>query len=100
MRFSVRLQLTPREELVAAAVAQAGSDRSWSAKLSGAEEVPARDTPATGKAKAVLSSDGTVLQCKLDVKNISNVVAAHIHLGPRGVNGPVVAFLYGPRPAG
>jgi hypothetical protein len=32
------------------------------------------------------------------VANIENVVAAHIHLGAVGVNGPVVAFLAGPFP--
>ena len=31
---------------------------------------------------------------------IRNVVAAHIHRGAVGVNGPVVAFLFGPAPAG
>jgi hypothetical protein len=29
------------------------------------------------------------------VARIRNVVQAHIHLGARGANGPVVAFLYG-----
>jgi len=36
----------------------------------------------------------------LIVANINNVVAAHIHSGAAGVNGPVVAFLAGPFPAG
>ncbi|MBP1992067.1 hypothetical protein J2Z66_003675 [Paenibacillus eucommiae] len=30
------------------------------------------------------------------VRNIANVTQGHIHLGPRGVNGPVVVFLFGP----
>ena len=29
-----------------------------------------------------------------------NVVASHIHMGPAGANGPVVAFLYGAVPPG
>jgi CHRD domain len=35
----------------------------------------------------------------LIVGDIDNVVAAHIHIGGVGVNGPIVAFLFGPAPA-
>lgn len=70
------------------------------APLSGGEEVPARDTKARGNATFDLSDDGTSLTYKLIVANIDNVVAAHIHLGPAGANGPVVAFLFGPAPPG
>ena len=68
--------------------------------LSGAEEVPARDTNARGNALFTLSDDGLTLSYKLIVANINNVVASHIHVGPAGTNGPVVLFLYGPAPAG
>ncbi|MGH3032760.1 MAG: CHRD domain-containing protein, partial [Gaiellaceae bacterium] len=47
-----------------------------------------------------LSGDGTELDYKLIAANIENVVASHIHLGAEGVNGPVVAFLFGPASAG
>ncbi|MGH7731902.1 MAG: CHRD domain-containing protein [Candidatus Eiseniibacteriota bacterium] len=63
--------------------------------LNGGEEVPARDTNARGNALFSLSDDGLTLSFKLIVANIDNVVAAHIHIGPAGVNGPVVLFLYG-----
>lgn len=33
---------------------------------------------------------------RLAIQNINRVTQAHIHLGQRGVNGPVVAFLFGP----
>ncbi len=33
---------------------------------------------------------------KLVVRDIRRVTEAHIHLGPKGVNGPVVASLFGP----
>jgi hypothetical protein len=63
--------------------------------LSGDEEVPVRVTNAQGQALFKLSDDGTELSYKLIVANIDNVVASHIHVGAAGVNGPVVAFLFG-----
>ena len=70
------------------------------AVLSGGNEVPAVDTLARGVATFQLSDDGTELTYRLVVANIENVVAAHIHLGPAGVNGPVVAFLFSGAPSG
>lgn len=70
------------------------------AHLTGREEVPARDTLAQGQAVFQLSPDGAALHYRLIVANITNVVAAHIHVGAPGVNGPVVAFLYGPAAPG
>jgi hypothetical protein len=81
--------------LITAGVA-AAQPKNFRAHLSGREEVPSRDTRAQGQAKFQLSPDGTELSYKLIVANIENVVAAHIHLGAVGVNGPVVAFLAGP----
>jgi hypothetical protein len=72
--------------------------------LTGAEEVPPTgvviDTLAQGQAVFHLSEDGEGLMYKLIVANIDNIVASHIHLAPAGQNGSVVAFLYGPAPAG
>ena len=68
--------------------------------LSGDEEVPPRDTHATGQANFWLNSDGTELTFMLIVANIENVVASHIHIGAPGVNGGVVAFLYPTMPPG
>lgn len=68
--------------------------------LEGSQEVPPRVTDATGQAVFRLSPSGTSLQYRLIVSNIENVVASHIHVGASGVNGPVVAFLAGPFPAG
>ena len=63
--------------------------------LNGGEEVPARDTNARGNATFSLSDDGLTLTYKVIVANIDNVVASHIHIGPAGVNGGVVLFLFG-----
>jgi hypothetical protein len=64
-------------------------------RLSGAEEVPARATEASGRATFKLSRDGETLEWTLTVRELSNVVQAHIHVGAPGANGPVVLFLLG-----
>lgn len=90
--------------LAMAVVAVAGpvdaSDRNFVAHLSARDEVPSNESLATGQAIFHLNADATELDFKLIAANIENVVAAHIHLGPEGVNGPVVAFLFGPAAAG
>ncbi len=68
--------------------------------LDGGQEVPARETNATGQFVAKLNDTETGLTYRLIVANIENVVAAHIHLGAAGMNGPVVAFLFGTVPPG
>lgn len=82
------------------ASAAASGPTNFIATLSGAEEVPARDTLARGTAVLQLNADGTELSYRLIVANIDNVVASHIHIGAAEVNGPVVAFLFGAEPAG
>jgi CHRD domain-containing protein len=72
----------------------------FKATLSGSEEVPARDTQATGVAKFKLHEDGTALLFKVNVANLDNPVAAHIHCGAIGVNGPVGVTLFMAAPAG
>ncbi len=62
--------------------------------LSGAEEVPARDTNARGNAIFHVNAAETELHYKLIVANIENVAAAHIHCAPAGVNGPVGVNLF------
>jgi hypothetical protein len=86
--------------LTSLAATPASDNRNFGAHLTGDEEVPARETLAQGQATFQLSQDGTELHYKLNVANIENVVASHIHLGPAGANGPVVVFLYGAVPPG
>ena len=66
------------------------------AKLTGAEEVPPVTTQGAGLASFILVKDGTELKFRVMVENLTDVVQAHIHLGPAGVNGPVVVFLLHP----
>lgn len=60
-----------------------------SATLSGGQEVPPVDTDATGRASFSYDANANKLTYTLEVANIENIVAAHIHRAPIGVNGPV-----------
>lgn len=62
--------------------------------LSGAEEVPVRETKAKGLLTLKFSHDRQSIHYALVVSRIDNVLQAHLHLGPRGENGPIVAWLY------
>ena len=86
--------------LAFAGVASASTPESknFVATLSGAEEVPTRDTQARGVAIFHLSEDETALSYQLIVANIDNVFAAHIHCGAPGVSGPVGVTLFSGAP--
>jgi hypothetical protein len=79
--------------------AGAGSGN-FRAHLTGDEEVPANESLAQGQAIVEVNEDETEISYRLIASNIENVVASHIHVGAAGVNGPVVAFLFGNVPAG
>lgn len=64
------------------------------AHLSGDEEVPPVDTQAQGEAIVEANDVGTELSFKVNVANIEDVVASHIHCAPDGVNGPVGVTLF------
>jgi Cu/Zn superoxide dismutase len=78
----------------------ATAEEAFRAHLSGAEEVPPRDTKARGQATFLLSGDESTVAFRLIVSNIENVFAAHIHCGERGQNGPVEVTLFMGAPAG
>jgi len=63
------------------------------APLKGRSEVPAVDTQGTGVATFKLRDEG--LRFKVNVANLDDVIAAHIHCGATGVNGPVAVTLFG-----
>lgn len=67
--------------------------RTAEATLLGASEVPPVETD--GKGGAVFRIKRHAVDFKLGVTGVENVTQAHIHLGPEGANGPVVAFLFG-----
>ena len=70
------------------------SSPNFTAHLSGDNEVPARETLAQGQAWFRLDKEGTELSYRLIAANIENILQAHIHLAPAGVNGSVVAWMY------
>jgi len=95
---------TAQQNVTASLAANANADvpaaKNFVAHLTGASEVPARDSRGVGEVKLQLTSDGTALEYRLISSNIHNVVQSHIHLAPAGVNGPIVVFLFGLVPPG
>lgn len=66
--------------------------RRFGAELSGANEVPEVDTEATGNAEFVFENE--TLDFTVEVQDIANVTAAHIHMGQEGENGDIVVTLF------
>jgi hypothetical protein len=80
--------------LIAAPAQAAGPPQFFFVPLSGSQEVPPRDTPASGFALFWLSDDQEELRYALFAFNIDNVIFSHIHApAPAGQNAGVVAFL-------
>ena len=71
----------------------------FQADLAGSNEVPARDTGATGGCGFVVEGDR--VDFSISTKALSSaVVGAHIHIGAAGSNGPVRVPFIGPNLAG
>jgi hypothetical protein len=70
-----------------------GTDTEFEALLSGADEVPAVNTIASGSATILIQGAQIVYQ--VDVQGIENVLFSHIHIAPEGENGPVRLNLCG-----
>ena len=78
----------------AAASSHGDQPRTYSAELSGEEQVPPVETDASGHATFEVNEDGTEVEYEVHVESICNVTQAHIHLGEEGENGPVIVWLY------
>jgi glucose/arabinose dehydrogenase len=68
----------------------------YAAKLSGRNEVPPNDLRAKGK--VMVKATETALHVKVQVIHLDDIVAAHIHCAPEGVNGPVGLTLFADGP--
>ena len=97
--ISLTILLALLAVLSVASARAGGASDNFAAQLSGRDEVPARDTNARGVATFKLSSDSSALGYTLNVANIDNVFAAHIHCGAAGVNAPVGVTLFMGSPA-
>jgi hypothetical protein len=77
---------------LALAACEGDDEERFRANLSGAFEVPAVTTTSTGTARFTV--DGSELDYTLDVQNVTGAIAAHIHTGAVGANGPPIVFLF------
>ena len=68
-----------------------GSGKSVSVNLTGAEEVPAVSSSASGKGSFTVAEDGTV-KGSVTTSGVAGTMA-HIHRGAKGQNGPVAIGL-------
>jgi hypothetical protein len=75
------------------AAAQNQQQQTFTAKLSGNDEVPPVSTTATGMAQFKVSADANKISYILNATNINNFMMAHIHQGKAGENGEPVAAL-------
>ena len=79
---------------VAAVYAAKPAGVQYSAKLSGANQVPPIRSKARGSATFVVSPDSMSISYTIRTRGLKDVTAAHIHLGAAGKNGDVVVVLY------
>lgn len=90
-RFHVMVLVWP---LILVGAAACGEDEeTFTAMLSGSNEVPAVTTDASGTATFTLTEERTI-SYTITVSNIQNVTASHIHDAPAGVNGDVIVGLF------
>lgn len=81
----------------------------YSASLSGQSEIPSVNTQASGEATfdssaqaaalgsaAAAASSSNQMAYEINVQNIDQVTAAHIHMGNDDENGPIVVTLFDP----
>lgn len=98
MRIDMRLLLpVTLAGLAGCATIGDAVDESYSAGLSGAQEVPGPGDPDGAGSAEITVVDATDNVCyKLNVTNIMTPTAAHIHRGAAGVAGPPVVTLEPP----
>jgi len=81
---------------LAVSVSSAGAATLFSATLRGTQEVPPNASPAIGTATVLLGDDQTTITVTLVFAGLTGAaIAAHIHVAPPGVNGPILIPLIG-----
>jgi hypothetical protein len=86
------LVLAAALSLACPAIAEDGG-KSFSADMEGIG-----GSAASGKATFDVNKDGTAIRYKVTASKIENAMMSHIHLGPPGMEGPVIVWLYPPGP--
>src|SRR5262245_59108738 len=83
--------------LAGAATVAVAHDMKWEARpMVGANEVPARVSPTNAEARAEFKLKDGVIEFRLRMREpINNAFMGHIHSAPAGVNGPIVAWVFG-----
>ena len=74
--------------------------QTFEAKPDGAHEVPPVETGTTGKLEVEIDGNQMRADFELEVSDGVAVTAAHLHCAPAGMNGPIIAFLFGEVPGG
>lgn len=86
----IRGQLVPRTAAFVPAYAVSGLT-SFTASIDGGQENPGVVTGAVGTATFTLNAAAQTIAYSIQIFNVpSGTTASHIHVGPRGVNGPIV----------
>ncbi|MEX1172708.1 MAG: CHRD domain-containing protein [Chloroflexota bacterium] len=97
IRILVALMMVAMLTVALTATASAVGGRPLSTDLNGAEEVPGPGDPdGSGWASMTVNPGRGVICYSLEVEGIEPAAAAHIHIGPAGVAGPVVVGLTAP----
>ena len=79
---------------------QVDANHSYVATFSASDEVPLNEIGTNGIAYFHINDDGQSMDYKVWVYAINDPVAAHIHVGGIGVNGPVVVPLFSGKDTG
>ena len=94
LRVKLAIGVAVLGAVVVATAATAGDHARLDTRLSGYEEVPAISTDAGGTFRAAILRGGDAIAYELRYDDLTGAVRqAHIHLGQRGVNGGITAFL-------
>ncbi|HZA08121.1 MAG TPA: CHRD domain-containing protein [Nitrososphaeraceae archaeon] len=98
--FAMSVTVRPLPALAAASATvttgggKSTTQQAFTATMTGSEEVPPKNTKATGTATFMSNTDGSSVSYKIRVASIKGVTMAHIHSGGIGKNGPVVVTLF------
>jgi hypothetical protein len=88
MKWIHSLSLFSAVVLLAGCAAMGGGD-AVQVRMTGAEEVPPVNTSASGSGSVTVGEDRSV-SGSFKLQNAAQILAAHIHVGPAGVVGPVI----------